>query len=183
VVVDAETVCQAGREIAKENNLEKRVSYLAADLSQDELPTGFDLVILCGVGLFSEDLFRRIDHALNVEGHLVIVDKFAPTRTTAPPSRLSSTFLESLQHPSRSIDFTTIEFELLSKSWQLHPPVQWRSLLGVRRKCYASRHPNHLYRRHRVKTHLPIASEERCPVRTASSSSLLPTARLAGRWG
>jgi hypothetical protein len=161
VVVDAETVCQAGREIAKENNLEKRVSYLAADLSQDELPTGFDLVILCGVGLFS----------------------FAPTRTTAPPSRLSSTFLESLQHPSRSIDFTTIEFELLSKSWQLHPPVQWRSLLGVRRKCYASRHPNHLYRRHRVKTHLPIASEERCPVRTASSSSLLPTARLAGRWG
>lgn len=100
VVVDVEPVCQAGREIAKENNLEKRVSYLAVDLSQAELPTGFDLVVLCDVGLFSEDLFRRIYHALTVKGHLVIVDKFAPSRTTTPPSRLSSAFLESLQHPS-----------------------------------------------------------------------------------
>ena len=58
VVVDVENVCQAGREIASENKLEKRITYLAADFLQDDLPTGFDMVMLCDVGSFSEILFR-----------------------------------------------------------------------------------------------------------------------------
>jgi SAM-dependent methyltransferase len=109
VVVDVENVCQAGREIASENKLEKRITYLAADFLQDDLPTGFDMVMLCDVGSFSEILFRRIYDVLNLKGHLVIVDKFAPSRTSAPPSRLSSAFLDSLEYPSQSIDFTTTE--------------------------------------------------------------------------
>jgi len=109
VVVDVENVCQAGREIASENKLEKRITYLAADFLKDDLPTGFDIVILCDVGSFSEALFRRIHDVLNPKGHLVIVDKFAPSRTSAPPSRLSSAFLFSLEYPSPSIDFTTAE--------------------------------------------------------------------------
>jgi len=109
VLVDVENVCQAGREIASENNLEKRISYVAADFSRDDLPSGFDMVMLCDVGIFSEILFRRIYDALNVKGHLVIVDKFAPSRTSAPPSRLSSAFLGSLEYPAQSIDFTTTE--------------------------------------------------------------------------
>jgi len=109
VVVDVENVCQAGREIASENKLEKRITYLAADFLQDDLPTGFDMVMLCDVGSFSEILFRRIYDVLNLKGHLVIVDKFAPSRTSAPPSRLSSAFLDSLEHPAQSIDFTTTE--------------------------------------------------------------------------
>lgn len=107
VVVDVENVCQAGREIASENKLEKRITYLAADFLQDDLPTGFDMVMLCDVGSFSEILFRRIYDVLNLKGHLVIVDKFAPSRTSAPPSRLSSAFLDSLKYPAQSIDFTT----------------------------------------------------------------------------
>jgi SAM-dependent methyltransferase len=86
VVVDVENVCQAGREIASEHRLEKRIAYLAADFLQDDLPTGFDMVMLCDVGSFSEVLFRRIYDVLNLKGHLVIVDKFAPSRTSAPPS-------------------------------------------------------------------------------------------------
>jgi hypothetical protein len=110
VVVDIENVCHAGREIAAENKLEKRVSYVAADFLQDDLPTGFDMVILCDVGSFSELLFRRIyDDVLNLNGHLVIVDKFAPLRTSAPPSRLTSAFLDSLKNPAQSVDFTTTE--------------------------------------------------------------------------
>lgn len=109
VVVDVENVCQAGREIASENKLEKRITYLAADFLQDDLPTGFDMVMLCDVGSFSEILFRRIYDVLNLKGHLVIVDKFAPSRTSAPPSRLSSAFLDSLKYPAQSIDFTTTE--------------------------------------------------------------------------
>jgi SAM-dependent methyltransferase len=109
VVVDIENVCQAGREIASENKLEKRITYLAADFLQDDLPTGFDMVMLCDVGSFSEIFFRRIYDALNLKGHLVIVDKFAPSRTSAPPSRLLSAFLDSLEYPAQSIDFTTTE--------------------------------------------------------------------------
>jgi hypothetical protein len=65
------------------------------------------MVMLCDVGVSGEDLFRKIHDVLNRNGHLVIVDKFAPGRTDAPPSRLSSAFMDSLRHPSPSIDFTT----------------------------------------------------------------------------
>ncbi len=109
VVVDVENVCLVGREIASENKLEKRITYLAADFLQDDLPTGFDMVMLCDVGSFSEILFRRIYDVLNLKGRLVIVDKFAPGRTSAPPSRLSSAFLDSLEYPAQSINFTTTE--------------------------------------------------------------------------
>jgi SAM-dependent methyltransferase len=109
VVMDVENVCQAGRDIAAENKLEKRITYLTADFLQDDLPTGFDTVMLCDTGSFSEILFPRIYDALNLNGHLVIVDKFAPSRTSTPPSHLSSAFLDSLEHPAQSIDFTTTE--------------------------------------------------------------------------
>ena len=109
VVVDVESVCRAGREIALEKGLEERITYLAADFLQDDLPTGFDMVMLCDVGLFSENLFHRIHAVLNQKGRLVIVDKFAPSKTSAPPSRLASAFLTSLEYPAQSIDFTTSE--------------------------------------------------------------------------
>lgn len=109
VVVDVESICKAGREIASENRLEERIAYLAADILRDDLPTGFDMVMLCDVGLFSEILFHRIHAALNQKGRLVIVDKFAPSKTIAPPSRLGSAFLNSLEYPSQAIDFTTTE--------------------------------------------------------------------------
>jgi cyclopropane fatty-acyl-phospholipid synthase-like methyltransferase len=109
VVVDVENVCKVGREIAAEKLFEKRITYLATDFLQDDLPTGFDMVMLCDVGSFSEILFRRIYDVLNMKGHLVIADKFAPSRTSAPPSRLASAFLDSLEYPAQSIDFTTAE--------------------------------------------------------------------------
>jgi len=65
--------------------------------------------MLCDVGSFSEVLFHRIYDVLNLKGRLVIVDKFAPSKTSAPPSRLLSAFLASLEYPAQSIDFTTTE--------------------------------------------------------------------------
>jgi predicted O-methyltransferase YrrM len=109
VVVDVETVCAAGREIALENGLEDRVAYLAADFLQDDLPAGFDMVLLCDVGSFGEPLFRKIRDALNRNGRLVVVDKFAPTTTDPPPSRLSGAFLASLESPAQSVSLMTAE--------------------------------------------------------------------------
>jgi SAM-dependent methyltransferase len=109
VVVDVETVCQAGREIALESGLAERITYVAADILRDGLPSGFDMVLLCDVGLFSDLLFRRIHDVLNKDGQLVVVDKFAPTKTDPPPSRLSGAFLSALDNPGQSIDFTTAQ--------------------------------------------------------------------------
>jgi SAM-dependent methyltransferase len=109
VVVDAESVCHAGREIAVENKLEKRITYLAADFLKDDLPTGFDLVMLCDVGCFSEILLRRIHAVLNEKGRLVIVDKFAPSRSGVPPSRLLAAFVNSLESPAHSVDYVTTQ--------------------------------------------------------------------------
>jgi SAM-dependent methyltransferase len=109
VVVDVESVCQAGRVIAAENKLENRITYLAADFSTDDLPTGFDMVLLCDVGSFSETLFHRIHNVLNPKGRFIIVDKFASDKTGAPPSRLLSAFLTSLESPSQSVDYITAE--------------------------------------------------------------------------
>ena len=110
MVVDVESVCQVGREIALENGLEKRITYVAADFLHEDLPTGFDMVMLCDVGLFSEILFRKIyDDVLNRNGRLVIVDKFAPNRTGAPPSRLLAAFLNSLESPAPSVDYITTD--------------------------------------------------------------------------
>ena len=109
VVVDVDNVCRAGRELAVENGLEERVVYLAADILQDDLPAGFDLALLCDVGAFSESLFRRIYAALNPQGRLVIVDKFAPRRDSPPPSRLPAALLDALKDPAGSIDFTTVQ--------------------------------------------------------------------------
>jgi SAM-dependent methyltransferase len=109
VIVDVESVCQAGRVIASENKLEGRITYLAADFLRDDLPAGFDMVLLCDVGSFSESLFRRIHDVLNRNGRLVIIDKFAPSKTSAPPSRLLSAFLASLESPAQSIDYITTQ--------------------------------------------------------------------------
>jgi hypothetical protein len=60
VVVDVAPVCYAGREIAKENSLEERISYHPANFLEDELPSGFDMVLECDVNVYGESLFRKI---------------------------------------------------------------------------------------------------------------------------
>jgi SAM-dependent methyltransferase len=109
VVLDVENVCQAGRVIAAENQLERRMTYLVADFLHDDLPTGFDMVMLCDVGSFSESLLCRIHEVLNPKGRLVIVDKFAPSKTGVPSSRLLAAFLTSLEFPAQSGDQITTE--------------------------------------------------------------------------
>jgi len=103
VVVDIANVCAAGREIAVETSMEERLTYHAADFLQDELPSGFAMILECDVGIHSEELFRKLRTALNPGGRLVIVGYyFAPAEGVAPPSRLPWTFLDSLEDP----DFT-----------------------------------------------------------------------------
>lgn len=104
VVVDIANVCSAGREIAGEQSMETRLAYHAADFSEDELPPGFDMVLVCDVGDYGGALLQRIWAALESGGRLVIVDHFAPEEGLAPdtaPHPLWA-FLGSLDKPDLS---------------------------------------------------------------------------------
>jgi SAM-dependent methyltransferase len=107
VIVDIGNVCAAGRETAHEYPEGERITYHAADLVQDELPGKVDLVLECDVGLYGEDMMRRIRAALKPGGRLVIVDYFAPAPGRAHPSRVHWAFVNSLRDPELS--YTTAD--------------------------------------------------------------------------
>jgi demethylspheroidene O-methyltransferase len=99
-VVDIANVCAVGREIAVEEFLDERVTYHAADFLQEDLPAGFDVVLECDVGVYSEALFHKVRDSLKPGGRFTIVDQFAPAEGAAPPSRLHWAFERSLDSPT-----------------------------------------------------------------------------------
>jgi len=109
LIVDNENVCAVGREIARENNLADRVSYLGADFVTDELPAGFDLALLCDVGRQDAGIYAKIQAALNPGGRLVIVDKLSADEDTAVPSRVVWALLGSLDSPADTGGFRTVD--------------------------------------------------------------------------
>jgi len=98
-VVDIANVCAAGREIARESSLEKRVTFHPADFLRDELPPGFDMVLECDVNVYSEALFRKVRDSLDPGGRFVIVDQLAPAEGVAPSSRVHWAFEGSMIDP------------------------------------------------------------------------------------
>jgi cyclopropane fatty-acyl-phospholipid synthase-like methyltransferase len=100
VVVDIASVCSAGRTIAAEHSLEEgRIVYHAANFLQDDLPSGFDMVLECDVNTYSVALFHKVWNALNLGGRFLIVDQLSPAPGVAPFSRLHWAFQNSLEDP------------------------------------------------------------------------------------
>jgi SAM-dependent methyltransferase len=128
VVVDIANVCTAGREIAAENHLQDRITYHPADFVRDDLPSGFDAVVECDVGVYSEALFRKVWSALRTGGRFVIVDQLAPAEGVAPPSRVHWAFQASMIDPGFSYQtarqletqLQEVGFQVLSQS---SPPL------------------------------------------------------------
>jgi SAM-dependent methyltransferase len=104
VVVDIPAVCEAGRAIAAVSGLADRVTYQPADILRDELPRPFSLAVMCDVGVYSEELFRRVEAAMDRGARFVIVDVFAPAPGVAPPSRVHWLFERSLSEPRFAIE-------------------------------------------------------------------------------
>ncbi|MFX0091900.1 MAG: methyltransferase [Candidatus Hodarchaeota archaeon] len=103
VVVDIENVCSIGREIANESHMVDRIIYYAADFLRDNLPTGFDMVLMCDVGPYTEELFSKLRGTLNEGGRLVIITNIDEcsgwlAHSESKPSlpRLINVFLSSL---------------------------------------------------------------------------------------
>jgi len=97
-VADLPNVCAAGREIAAAAGLGHRIGFLPVDLLRDVLPSGFDVVIECDVGLYNEALFRRVRAALVPGGRFLIVDQLR-LNDDLPPPHLEWALEGSLRDP------------------------------------------------------------------------------------
>lgn len=120
VVVDIANVCAAGREIAADTRMAGRITYHEADFLHDDLPSGFDLVLECDVGIYSEALFRKLRAALNAGGRLVIVDELARPGWVPSPPHMRHAFLVSLDKPDFKITTAAgVQADLVQAGFQL----------------------------------------------------------------
>lgn len=99
VIVDIPTVCATGAEIIAAAGLADRVRFMALDFVEDELPTDFDIVLECDVGVYGEDLFHKVRSSLTSGGRFIILDQFAPSTDLAPQARLAWSLQGSLDQP------------------------------------------------------------------------------------
>ena len=106
VVVEFENVCIEGRRIVEENHLSDRITFHGANFMKDELPKGFDLVLHYDIGVFGEEMFRKLRESLNPGGRIVVVFHFSPEENTAPSRYLGWAFRDSLNDPD--FDFPTV---------------------------------------------------------------------------
>ncbi|MBI5033934.1 MAG: hypothetical protein HZB51_25725 [Chloroflexi bacterium] len=73
MVVDIPNACAAGREIAAENGLTERIVYHPVDdILRDELPKGFDAVLVCDTWFQDEASLTKFAQCLNAGGQFFI---------------------------------------------------------------------------------------------------------------
>lgn len=120
VVVDIANVCAAGREIAAGTPMAGRITYHAADFLYDDLPSGFDMVLECDVGIYSHTLYRKLRTTLNPGGRLVIVDELAQPGPVPSLSYLSHAFQASLGNPGFTLPTVAeVQAHLVQAGFQL----------------------------------------------------------------
>jgi predicted O-methyltransferase YrrM len=124
VVVELKNVCVEVRKIVEENHLSDRITFHGANFLNEELPKGFDLVLYYDIGVFSEELFRKLWESLNPGGRIVVVFHFSPEENTAPTRYLGWAFRDSLYDPD--FGFPTIsqfQAQLLQAGFRLLPAM------------------------------------------------------------
>ncbi len=126
VVVDYENVCKAGREIALEIGLADRITYHPANILEDELPTGFDMVLESDVGIYDAEIFRRIYHALNPGGRLVLNQPWAEADGTVPGRLIVDNFRNSLHDPA-AVECMRDEARTLMQGAGFQDLLEWSS--------------------------------------------------------
>ena len=137
VVIDQEQVCITGREIAAENGLADRITYHPADFLGDDLPTGFDFVLECDVGIYELALFRKLHAVLHSQGRFVLVGLWAPEEGLSPVGQEIMTFLHTLQDPDFEFKPVTETRAILAaagfKDFTMQTLSEGRSLVEVRK--------------------------------------------------
>ena len=116
VVVDFEHACTAGRAIADATSVADRITYFPADFLRDQLPTGFDLVLECEVGIHNAALFRKVYETLNRNGQFVLVAPWAPSEGLPPTGEAKMSFLGALKDPDFQYTVTATKQAFLEEA-------------------------------------------------------------------
>lgn len=103
VIVDIPNVCAVGRELAKENGMEARLTYLEANFLKDELPSSFDVIMQCDVGEHDQAYLRKLWSILEPGGRLAIVDQFESKEGIVPKQYKYWAFPGSMSDPDYSV--------------------------------------------------------------------------------
>jgi hypothetical protein len=115
-VIDIENVCIHGREIAGKTLLDERITYTILDFFKDDLPKGFELILLCDAGIFQVDFFDKLRKSLSPNGRLAIITNIDDDSAwLSYPGRKVSLyksnkhFLSSLESSGKPQEPSTIE--------------------------------------------------------------------------
>jgi tRNA A58 N-methylase Trm61 len=82
-VLDRELVLNEARKIIKREKLSDRISTMVGDMNE-QIPDGFDVIMLCDTPSTAEELLKRIHDALPENGMIVLLDDFSSTDYTEP---------------------------------------------------------------------------------------------------
>jgi predicted TPR repeat methyltransferase len=99
-VVDVASVCEAGKKILEDEGVYKnQITFFPIDFMQDELPSGFDIILECDVNIYDPILLKKVYHALNPTGKFIIIDQIASAKTTPHPARTIWALQSALANP------------------------------------------------------------------------------------
>ena len=117
-VLDIPNVCAAGLEIveAEARSVADRVEFRPADFLVGELPGGFDAVLECDVGIYTEPLFRRVRSALAPGGRFIVADEFQPVGGSLDPALVGWALVRTLTDPGWCAPTVDGTCELLVRS-------------------------------------------------------------------
>lgn len=93
-VLDIEPVCRVAMKIIRKEGLSRRVTALAGDMHEG-FPPGYDVIMLCDIGLIETGLLKKAYRALLRKGMVVLVDRFLSEDRTDPLDRLLHRFTGS----------------------------------------------------------------------------------------
>ena len=91
VIFDLKSVIPISKEKVRENNFQDRVHFVAGDFYVDNLPSGCDIALLSAIihqnsPQQNVELYRKIYHALDPGGTLIIRDHIMDESRTNPPA-------------------------------------------------------------------------------------------------
>jgi cyclopropane fatty-acyl-phospholipid synthase-like methyltransferase len=103
LIVDIPNVCSVGRVIAEEQGLEERLTYMEANFLEDELPSGFDIILQCDVGEYDDQYLRKLWSTQESGGRLIMVEQFESEDGAVPQQSKYWAFPGSMADPEYSV--------------------------------------------------------------------------------
>ncbi|MFX0207719.1 MAG: methyltransferase [Candidatus Hodarchaeota archaeon] len=129
VVVDIENVCRVGREIADETLMGKRITYHAANFMEDDLPSGFDLILECDVGIYQKELLQKLLNSLNKGGRLVIISNTNEKGAWLVHSKSKPSFFWFLNAFSSSLEVPSFKSSTIDEVETLLLQIGYQNIL------------------------------------------------------